>query len=82
MRTTWMKRLIVATGSAATLLTLAAVPTDAEAGWLDKLLDKLRDRNRPYHDRAVPEIDPNVVAGAIALVSGGIAILRDRRRRD
>ena len=82
MRTTWMKRLIVATmGATATLLTFAAVPTDADAGWLDKLLEKLRNRNR-YQQRAVPEIDPSVVAGAVALVSGGIAILRDRRRRD
>jgi hypothetical protein len=31
--------------------------------------------------RHLPEIDPSVVAGAIALVAGGLLILHDHRRR-
>lgn len=30
---------------------------------------------------AAPEIDPGTLRGALALVAGGLAILRDRRRR-
>jgi len=30
---------------------------------------------------AAPEIDPGTLRGAIAIVAGGLAILRDRRRR-
>lgn len=29
---------------------------------------------------AAPEIDPGTLRGALALVAGGLAILRDRRR--
>ena len=32
-------------------------------------------------DHGVPEIDPSTAALAIGLVGGGLAILRDRRRR-
>jgi len=30
---------------------------------------------------AAPEIDPGALRGALALVAGGLAVLRDRRRR-
>jgi len=35
----------------------------------------------PRQCRAVPELDPGAAGTAIALASGGLAMLRDRRRK-
>ncbi|MBU6283651.1 hypothetical protein KGQ64_15535 [bacterium] len=74
-------RIAVATCAAAVLL--ASASPSAAIG---------RDANLPVMRKltwvrgggsagAAPEIDPGTLRGAIALVAGGLAILRDRRRR-
>lgn len=64
---------VAALGIAAALLVATAAP--AEAWW-----GRHGDRG-VRQSRAVPEINPGAAATAIALVSGGLALLRDRRRK-
>lgn len=71
---------LAALGVAAALLVATAAP--AEAWWGRRGDRGGRFFKKPVrHCRAVPEINPGAAGTAIALVSGGLAILRDRRRR-
>ena len=68
-----------ALGMATALIGTAATPADAWGGRPGFFGRPFTHRHQTC--RAVPEIDPSAAGTAIALVSGGIAILKDRRRK-
>lgn len=86
MRNLSMKRLVTIGAATSALVVLgAAVPRESDAGFLDRLFNRISQltqrTNTQRTAREVPEIDPSVVGSALTLVAGGIAILRDRRRK-
>ena len=42
----------------------------------------VRTADDPAAPAAAPEIDPEMAAGALTLLAGGLAVLRGRRRKD
>jgi|GEM_PF-6036095 len=80
MRNSSSVRLGIATlGIAAALIVTTATSADA---WGRNHNRGGRFFKKPQrHCRAVPEINPGAASTAIALVSGGLAMLRDRRRK-
>lgn len=78
-------RALLMTGAAATAIALLGAAPDADAKsrrQISKPGDVAPgDRVTGPGSKSAPEIDPNTIAGAIALATGGLAVVGGGRRR-
>jgi hypothetical protein len=73
------RRLLAVSIFSLPLISVGAIPASAGNG----NNEGNGNNNNGNHDnerRAAPEIDPGLLGGAVALLAGGVLILRERRR--